>query len=165
VPIVHQCHAKPDVACGTGKYQDPAKGMEMKYANDYQAKCCTAQAKCKDAAATTCPAANYRKTKTSAADMMCMTKKCGSKDFAKCCDMDTSKCGGNTVDCGAGMYQDATKNDAAAGADAAAMKKACCTAKATCAAFQKAHEVKTSGAQMPQVGLILSIALGVALLK
>lgn len=162
-PIVHQCHAKPDVACGAGKYQDTAKGTNMKYANDYQAKCCTAQDKCGKTAATLCSASNYMKANTKAADMLCTTKACGKPDYAKCCEMDTSKCGGITVDCGAGMYQDPSK--ASTPTDDAGKKNNCCTAQATCAAFQKAHEVKTSGAQMPQVGLILSIALGVALLK
>jgi hypothetical protein len=73
-------------------------------------------------------------------------------------------CGGNTVTCDTGKYQDASKAGTAVGTDA---KVSCCTAKATCSAFNAAADSLTSGGQQPQPNriFIIAVAFAMALLK
>jgi len=117
------------VVCGAGKYLDPAKAGVTSGAYNPKAQiaaCCTDVATC---AAATCLGAT--KAKTSAADTKC-TSNAASCSPIVCCEIDTTKCGGNTVACASTKYQDPTKAGIA-GVDDAAGKLACCTDKATCA--------------------------------
>merc|ERR1712224_602238 len=62
---------------------------------------------------------------------------------AECCELDTSKCGGQATEtqtCDTGFYWDDSKADTAIGADA---KAACCTAVKTCAQVTCASGMKT----------------------
>jgi len=70
---------------------------------------------------------------------------------------DTTKCGGNTIACDAGKFQDPSKAATDAGANAAAMKTNCCTAKATCDQF-KAAKKSTSAAWKTQSAVAKWIA-------
>merc|ERR1719352_46448 len=92
------------------------------------------------------------KKKSTAGTLDCATATCAATDASTCCEADTTKCGSKTVTCGAGKFQDPSKANTAAGADAAAMKANCCTAQATCDKF-KAGATSTSAAWKTQTAV------------
>jgi len=127
-----KCASKIGQDCGaaTGKFQDSTK-----YGNaigaDWKATsaCCSQSAVC--TGYTGCPAG--KKLKAAHATTYCSGTACSTSstaDQAKCCEADTTKCGGTVVTCDAGKFKDSSKAGTAKGADA---KAACCTAKAKCA--------------------------------
>jgi len=128
------------VACAAGKYEDPTKAGMAGGADAAAEKiaCCTDKATC---AAATCAAGT--KAMTSASATKCSSN-AASCDQATCCENDTTKCGAIAVVCASGKYKDAMKAGMAGGADAAAQKIACCTAKSTCAAATCAAGMKAN---------------------
>jgi len=77
-------------------------------------------------------AAGY-KFKATLGNATCSTNTASQATCMNCCEADVTLCGGNTVTCAAGNYQDSTKAAIAFGADNGLTN--CCTAKATCAAY------------------------------
>jgi hypothetical protein len=73
------------------------------------------------------------KLKADLTNLKCTSATASAAVCTNCCEKDTTKCGGNTVVCGSGKYQDPTKAGMA-GVNDAAGKTACCAVKAKCAA-------------------------------
>ena len=78
------------------------------------------------------PCATGWKLKATLTNLKCTSATKSATACKTCCD-DKAKCAGNTVTCASGKYLDSSKAGAAAGADDAARKTACCTDMATCA--------------------------------
>jgi len=116
------------VTCGNGKYQDPSKAGTAK-GNDAVANCCSSKNTC--AGFSSCDPG--KKLRDTPANTECDGANAGTCTSSKCCVPDTTLCGGGSVTCGNGKYQDPSKAGTAKGNDAVAN---CCSSKNTCDSHQ-----------------------------
>jgi len=120
---------------------------------DYKGICCIAKGKC---SSVTCKAG--RKLISTAATKLCLIGTCKESE---CCENDTTKCAGVAGTCGTDKFRDTTKAGTAATSTDFVAK--CCSAKATCDAFQKSTSIGTTSTSTKQHGVTLSFVLaGVA---